>query len=70
VLHFTGPLEKKEEAIEALKSVGFTDTSDSIPWRDAFPGYDDNTLPGVVLAGSQAKEGVTQQELSRLTGIR
>ncbi len=69
VLRFTGPLEKKGKAIEALKSLGFTDTSESIPWRDAFPEYDDNTLPGVALAGARAKEGLTQQELSRLTGI-
>ncbi|MCK4389732.1 MAG: helix-turn-helix transcriptional regulator [Desulfobacterales bacterium] len=68
-LHFTGPPENKEKAINALKSLGFADTSDSIPWRDAFPEFDDNTLPGVALAGARTKEGLTQEELSRLTGI-
>ena len=69
VLHFTGPLEKEDKAIQALKSLGFMDTSESISWRDAFPEYDDNALPGVALAGARAKEGLTQQEISRLTGI-
>ncbi len=69
VLQFTGPLEKKDKAIEALKSLGFVDTSESISWRDAFPEYNDSALPGVALAGARAKEGLTQQEPSRLTGI-
>jgi len=68
-LYFAGPPENREKAIQALKSLGFTDTSDSIPWRDAFPEYDDDTLPGVALIGARAKEGLTQQELSKLTGI-
>ncbi len=68
-LHFTGPSDNKEKAIKALRSLGFTDTLDSIPWRDAFPEYDDNMLPGVALAGARTKEGLTQQGLSRLTGI-
>ncbi len=68
-LRFAGPSQNKSEAIEALLSLGFVDTSDSIPWRKAFPEYDDTTLPGVALAGARAKEELTQQELSKLTGM-
>ena len=40
-----------------------------IPWRDLFPEYKDEELPGVCLSGSRLKEGMTQKELSELTGI-
>ena len=59
----------KARAIDALKSLGFVDTSDSIPWRELFPEYNDEELPGVCLAGSRLKEGMTQKRLSELTGI-
>ena len=67
-LHFLGPPGKRDEAIEALKALGFVDTSDTVPWRDCFP-YSDEQLPGVCLAGARGKEGVTQRELSKMTGI-
>jgi transcriptional regulator with XRE-family HTH domain len=34
-----------------------------------FPEYLDEELPGVCLAGSRLKEGMTQKRLSELTGI-
>ena len=68
-LLFTGPSQNEEKAIEALHDLGFTDASDSIPWRDAFPEFESDLLPGVALAGARAKEGLTQQELAHLTGI-
>ena len=54
---------------ETLKPLGFVDTSDSVPWREAFPEYKDEDLPGVCLRGSRHKEGITQKQLSELTGI-
>ena len=52
-----------------MSEQGFVETSDCVPWRDAFPEYDDNMLPGVALAGARTKERLTQQGLSRHTGI-
>ena len=59
----------KNKAIEALESLGFVNVLDSVPWRDLFPEYSDEDLPGVCLAGSRMKEGLTQKQLSELTGI-
>lgn len=68
VLTFSGPVSKVEKAIELMTSIGFKDTSDSIPWRAAFPEYEGNK-PGTALAGARYKEGFTQRALSTLTGI-
>jgi predicted transcriptional regulator len=46
-----------------------TRKKDSIPWREAFPEVTDETLPGICLRGAREKEGLTQTELSRKTGI-
>ncbi len=43
--------------------------SEMLPWREAFPGHSVNTEPGVFLAGTRGKEGVTQKWLSDKTGI-
>ncbi|WP_211216924.1 helix-turn-helix domain-containing protein [Desulfobacter curvatus] len=40
----------------------------SIPWREAFKEFKGNE-PGASLAGSRHKEGLTQVQLSELTGI-
>jgi plasmid maintenance system antidote protein VapI len=45
-----------------------TVTSDSVPWRDAYPEYTDADLPGVCLRGSRYKEGLTQKQLAELIG--
>ncbi|MBF0230059.1 MAG: helix-turn-helix transcriptional regulator [Desulfamplus sp.] len=68
-LKFLGPAENKEKAICALQSLGFHDTSDSIPWREAFPKELIENESGNCLAGARHKEGLTQVKLSELTGI-
>ena len=68
-IRFLGPMSNKAKAIEALKPLGFVDASDAVPWRELFPEYEDEELPGVCLAGSRLKEGMTQKELSEMTGI-
>jgi ribosome-binding protein aMBF1 (putative translation factor) len=68
-LRFVGPVRKQQTAIDMLKSLGFSKVSDSMQWREVFPEYSTSDLPGVCLAGARAKEGITQQELSRMTGI-
>jgi hypothetical protein len=68
-LRFIGPIVNMAQAIKNLKPLGFVDTSGSVPWREAFPEYKDEDLPGVCLRGSRHKEGLSQRQLSELTGI-
>jgi DNA-binding XRE family transcriptional regulator len=68
VLTFSGPVSERDKAVKLMESIGFKDTSDSIPWKDAFPEFKENS-PGVALAGARHKEGLTQREVSDLTGI-
>ncbi|QTA85155.1 helix-turn-helix domain-containing protein [Desulfonema magnum] len=65
----TGPAENMEKAMRALTELGFADTSDSVPWREAFPEYDEKDLPGLYLAAARDRENMTQKRLSELTGI-
>ena len=69
VLTFRGPEKNKSKAIETLSKLGFVETSDSVPWREAFPQYDDKDLPGINLRASRQREAMTQIELSKRTGI-
>lgn len=46
-LTFSGPATRKNKAIEAMKSLGFKDLESSVPWREAFPEFKDNT-PGLL----------------------
>jgi hypothetical protein len=55
--------------IEAVAFLGFESVSDAIPWRQAFPQYTDQELPGVCLAGARARQSVTQKQLSEMTGM-
>jgi ribosome-binding protein aMBF1 (putative translation factor) len=57
------------KAVETLKPLGFVDTSDSVPWRDAYPECSEAQLIGKALAGARYREGLTQIQLSELTGI-
>jgi DNA-binding XRE family transcriptional regulator len=68
-LKFIGPPENRDEAITALKNLGFREIPDTVPWENLFPEYSEDTLPGVILAGSRIKEGLTQKQLSEITGI-
>ncbi len=68
-LKFVGPAAKKAEAIRSLQSLGFVNLGEALPWRLAFPEYDEKALPGVVLAGARGKAGITQRELARRVGL-
>ncbi|RLC10485.1 MAG: XRE family transcriptional regulator [Deltaproteobacteria bacterium] len=65
----TGPAANREKVIRGVKKFGYSDTSDSIPWREAFPEHDENNEAGECLAGSRYKESLTQRELAKKTGI-
>jgi len=68
-LKFIGPIVNMARAIETLKPLGFLDTSDAVPWRDAYPECSEEQLTGRALAGARSREGLTQVQLSKLTGI-
>ncbi len=68
-LQFIGPVMNMMKAIEALKSLGFVDLSESVSWREAFPEYEDKDLPGVCLRALRAKENLTQKQLAEMIGI-
>ncbi len=56
-------------SVETLKPLGFVDTSDVVPWRDAYPEYSEAQLIGKAMAGARYREGMTQTQLAELTGI-
>lgn len=68
-LRFIGPIVNIARAIESLKPLGFVDTSDSVPWREAYPEVSEVQLVGKALAGARYREGLTQIKLAELTGI-
>jgi len=68
-IRFIGPIVNVARAIESLKPLGFVDASDSIPWREAYPECSEAQLIGKALAGTRDREGLTQIQLSELTGI-
>ncbi len=68
-LTVTGPARNREKAVSMLTVFGFADTSDSVPWREAFPEYEEKDMPGVCLAAARDREDMTQVRLSELTGI-
>jgi hypothetical protein len=54
---------------QEVMETSFLKIVDSIPWREAFPEYREEDLPGVSLLGARTKEGMTQTRLAELTGI-
>ena len=69
VLTFQGPEKNRKEAINALARLGYVDTAKTIPWREAFPELTDEALPGISLRAARQREGISQVELSKKTGI-
>lgn len=41
----------------------------SVPWRQAFSEWHEETAPGICLAGARYREGLTQGQLAIRTGI-
>lgn len=69
VVRFLGPAEKVEKLTQVAKSLGLEDISDSVPWREAFPEFEEESAGSVVLRGARRKENLTQKEVSERTGI-
>jgi DNA-binding XRE family transcriptional regulator len=72
-LKFIGPADNRDKAVKALKALGFTDISDFVPLDEAlkelFPGKEEKDYSGIALKGARAKEGMTQKQLAKITGI-
>jgi Plasmid maintenance system antidote protein len=67
-LIFTGPLAMREKAIEAMRSFGFEEADTApIPWREL--EYFKDIHPGTYLSGARYREGLTQVELAKRTGV-
>ena len=66
---YIGPAEKIEKLVQIAQSLGLEDISDTVPWRELFPEYDEKSAPGIALKGARRKESLTQKELVRFTGI-
>lgn len=68
-LCFRGPAARRDEAVRFLRGIGFEDAEDSIPWREAFPEYTDEQIPGICLRAARRREDLTQKELAALAKI-
>ena len=76
---FTGPIAMLEQALEAMRSLGFKESErvtvnkqaeSSIPWRETSYFKDiEHKLPSVFLSGARHREGLTQIELAERSGI-
>ncbi len=64
-----GPASNKVKALRVLSQLGFVDTSDSIPWREAFPELENGTEAGHALRGARLRAELTQACLSERSGI-
>lgn len=69
-IRFIGPVEKRDQAIERLKPLGFVDSSEEyVSWRELFSEYSDEEMPGSRLRGARYKESITQRQLADMIGI-
>ncbi|MBF0528982.1 MAG: helix-turn-helix transcriptional regulator [Deltaproteobacteria bacterium] len=67
-LRFIGPANKRATAVESLKDLGFVEAAGSVPWEEINP-FTDDQRPGGCLVGARNKEGLTQVQLAKATGI-
>lgn len=68
MVYFTGPTEKLQELRKYAAKIGIVESSDGIPWREAFPEFKGNEA-GTLLSGYRHREGLTQMQLAESTGI-
>jgi hypothetical protein len=53
-----------------MEALGLVDTSEEyISWRELFPEYSDEEMPGACLRGARYKEEITQKQLADMIGI-
>lgn len=64
-IHFLGPESNRLRAIATLEDLGFHEITEMVSFETAFP----NHHPGRNITGYRHREGLTQKDLSRMTGI-
>jgi DNA-binding XRE family transcriptional regulator len=64
-----GPASNLAKATQAMKNLGFINSSDTVPWREAFPEYESLEFSGMILSGARLREDLTQAQLAEMTGI-
>lgn len=67
-VRFIGPVTNLNRALEVMKSLGFVDASDYVPWREAFPKFAQNER-GTILRGARLKEDLTHVQLAERVEI-
>jgi DNA-binding XRE family transcriptional regulator len=67
-IRFIGSREKIVKLRDYAKKIGVHDATDSVSIEEAFPAYTVNPL-GLALRGARYREGITQRQLTELTGI-
>ena len=64
-VRFRIPKKHLDKAKKALAVLGAQESTESVPWRAAFPPFD----AGVALRGARKRENLTQKQLAELLGI-
>ncbi len=68
-LRFVGPVSMRGQAVKALAEMGYVESSDSIPWREAFPELDERPAYSIALKSFREMRGFTQTALAKVAGI-
>lgn len=63
-IRFYGPANKREEAAQLLKKIGYIDLQETAPWREAFPEISEDDSPAVCLRALRRREALTQKGLA------
>jgi DNA-binding XRE family transcriptional regulator len=67
-LAFEVPPILVDKVLETMHSYGLREENEAVPWREALNVCNED-LPATCLRGGRAKEGLTQRQLSEITGI-
>lgn len=68
LLTFAVPPDMVETIMQTMHRYGLREENESVPWREALP-FKEEEWPQIALRGGRTKEGLTQKQLSELTGI-
>ena len=67
-LAFEVPPALVDKVLKTMHGYGLREANETVPWREAL-GIRDEDLPATCLRGGRTKEGLTQKQLSEMTGI-
>ena len=70
-VRITLPLEKWPETRRTLREmeIQVEEEDELLPWREAFPGLEDQAMPGLYLKAARHNAGLTQAALAERTGV-